>query len=219
MNKRKILLYGAGGHAKVVIDAIHKGLEYEVIGIVDKQLQEDIFLAGFPIIAEIDVFNVLRQVDGCIVAIGDNWTRSCVVASIKKIRSDVDFVSVVHPFTSIGQNVKIGVGTVILAGAIINSGTSIGDHCIVNTRASLDHDNVLGDFASVAPNVATGGNVVIGNFSALSIGATIIHNIHIGEHTVIGAGALVTKDIPQKIVAFGIPAKKIRERIEGDGYL
>lgn len=106
-----------------------------------------------------------------------------------------------------------------MAGVSINRCTSVGRFCIVNTNASLDHDTVMEDFSSLAPGATTGGNCRIGQHTAISIGAVLIHGIHIGEHSVIGAGSLVMKSIDSNIVAYGTPAKAIRQRKEGDQYL
>src|SRR5688500_14187516 len=106
-----------------------------------------------------------------------------------------------------------------MAGAVVNSDGSIGNSCILNTKASLDHDSLMEDFSSLAPNATVVGNVVIGAFSAVSLGASIIHGVKIGEHSVLGAGALAVDDIPHHSVAYGTPAKVIRKRLEGDKYL
>jgi acetyltransferase-like isoleucine patch superfamily enzyme len=106
-----------------------------------------------------------------------------------------------------------------MAGVSINACSSVGRFCILNTNSSLDHDSILEDFASLAPGATTGGNCRVGQFSAVSIGAVLIHGIHVGEHTVIGAGSLVMKSIESFVVAYGTPARAIRNREQGDKYL
>jgi acetyltransferase-like isoleucine patch superfamily enzyme len=106
-----------------------------------------------------------------------------------------------------------------MAGVAINSDATIAEFCIVNTNSSVDHDNRLAPFSSLAPRVATGGNVTIGEGSAIGIGAVILHGRTLGRHCVIGAGAVVTRDIPDFIVAYGVPAKPIRSRRPGEKYL
>jgi len=96
---------------------------------------------------------------------------------------------------------------------------TIGEGCIVNTRASLDHHGVLEDYASLAPAVTTGGNVSIGEGSVIAIGATVLHGRSIGDWSVVGAGATVIDDVPDGVVAYGTPAKVVREREPGDRYL
>ena len=102
-----------------------------------------------------------------------------------------------------------------MGGAVINSNTTIGEHCIVNTNSSIDHDCKMEVFSSLAPGVTTGGNVYIGEYSAISLGAKIIHNVVIGKHTVVGAGSTVLKNLPDNCVAYNTPAKIVRNRIAG----
>ena len=106
-----------------------------------------------------------------------------------------------------------------MPGAIISANAEIGEFCIVNTKASLDHDGIMGAFSSLAPAVTVGGEVVINAFAAVLLGANIIHSISIGEHSVIGAGSLVLRDVPDRVVAYGLPARIIRTRQPGEPYL
>ena len=122
-------------------------------------------------------------------------------------------------FGSVGAGLRVGAGTVLMAGVVVNSDSRIGAHCILNTRASLDHDCIMDDFSSLAPGVTVGGVARIGMYSAVSLGANIIHGKNIGAHTVVGAGALVQKDIPDHCVAYGVPARVVRPRAEGERYL
>lgn len=106
-----------------------------------------------------------------------------------------------------------------MAGAVINSCCSVGEFCIINTHASLDHDSSMENFSSLAPRVSTGGNCIIGNYTAIGIGAILRHGVSIGNDTVIGAGSLVMNNLEDFIVAYGIPARKIRDRQHGAKYL
>jgi len=119
----------------------------------------------------------------------------------------------------IGKNVEIGDGTVVMAGAVINPSSKIGEQSIINTSSVIEHDSQIGNFSTIAPKVAMGGGVQIGNFSTISIGATVKHLIKIGDDVVVGANSLVLKNLPNNIVAYGLPAKKIRERKREDKYL
>lgn len=106
-----------------------------------------------------------------------------------------------------------------MAGATVGPSCSIGRFCILNTNSSLDHDSVMEDFSALAPRVATGGNCRIGAYSAVGIGAVLIHGIHVGEHTVIGAGSTVLTNLDSFTVAYGTPARAIREREPGEAFL
>lgn len=160
-----------------------------------------------------------HSLKGAIVAIGDNFIRSKVAARIREICPDLPFVCAIHPKASIATDVSIGEGTVIMAGVTINPCSSVGRFCILNTNSSLDHDSTMEDFASLAPSATTGGNCRIGEYSAIGIGAVLIHGVHVGEQSVIGAASLVMKPIESFVVAYGTPAKTIRNRKPGDKYL
>jgi sugar O-acyltransferase (sialic acid O-acetyltransferase NeuD family) len=217
-----IVVFGASGHAKVVIDIVERLGGYRIVGLVDSGKPEGLEWFGYPIVGSEADLPELRNRYGFqagIVAIGDNWTRHLVVNGIAKVLPDFTFIRAIHPSSLLGRGVRIGFGTVIMAGVTINSDTAIGDFCIVNTGASLDHDNELDDYVSVAPRVVTGGNVRVGRFAALSIGAAIIHGRTIGPHAVVGAGATVVEDVPGYSVAWGSPARVMKQRKEGDPYL
>jgi sugar O-acyltransferase (sialic acid O-acetyltransferase NeuD family) len=217
-----IVIVGSSGHAKVVIDIVRKEGKYKVAGLLDRFRNIGEETAGYPVLGrEEDLPELVKAYDlkGAIVAIGDNFVRSTVVARINEICSDLPFVSAIHPDASVAMEVSIGEGTVVMAGVAINPCCSVGRFCILNTHSSLDHDSMLEDFSSLAPGAVTGGNCRIGQYSAVGIGAVLIHGIHVGEHTVIGAGSLVVKSIESFVVASGAPAKVIRSRKQGDKYL
>ena len=114
---------------------------------------------------------------------------------------------------------RVGCGPVVMPGAVINANASIGKFCIVNTKASLEHDCALADYASVAPGVTVGGNVSVGELSASCIGATIAHRVRIGRETVLGAGSTLLADLDDNVLAYGTPAKRIRGRTADEQYL
>jgi sugar O-acyltransferase (sialic acid O-acetyltransferase NeuD family) len=222
MEKNNVLIVGASGHAKVIIDILEKEDKYQIIGLVDDFRKIGDETLGYKAIGKIDDLPALiTKNPNCkiFIAIGDNWLRKEIRNKIVEIIPDIDFATTIHPSAQIGKNVRIGKGVAIMAGAIINSDTVIEDFTIINTKASIDHDCKMFQFSSLAPNVTTGGNVTIGEFSAISIGATIKHGVSIGNHTVIGAGALVLKNCEDNLLLYGIPAKVIRKREKGEKYM
>ena len=114
---------------------------------------------------------------------------------------------------------KIGDGSLIMPGVIINTGTIIGNHCIINTSASIDHDNHFKHFSSCGPGVITGGNVNVGNLSHVSIGSVIKNNINIGNNTVIGGNSFVNKNCKNNYFFYGTPIKKIKKKLIKENYL
>ncbi len=219
---RNILIIGASGHAKTVADIVEAEGKYKIVGFIDsfRQLGESIL--GYRVLGTEEDLPRLSQVYsvyGGIVGIGDNFVRSEIVNKLHGIDLNFNFVSACHPSAVISKHAILEAGTVIMAGAVVNPCCWVGHHCILNTNSSLDHDSVMGNFSSFSPRVTTGGNVKIGSFSAIGIGATISHSISVGEHTVIGAGATVLHNIPAGKVAYGTPARVVRDRHPGEKYL
>lgn len=219
---KNIVVFGASGNGKVVLDCIQKQGEYSVIGFIDSNKRKGSVVVGYTVLGSVaDLPTLVEKYDivGGVVAIGDNWIRKKVVDKITSILPNFIFVNVIHPNACIGRESHIGKGSVIMSGAIVGSSTRVGDFCIVNTNASIDHDSVMGDFSSLAPRVCTGGNFYLGEFSVVCLGTNIIENIRIGNHSVIGAGSLVIDNVESNILAFGSPAKVIRKRNPGESYL
>lgn len=213
-----VILFGAGGHTRVVADIAWLS-GHEVLALVDDAEDPAGRLEGVPLLR--DVVQAAQHHPGArwCVCVGDNHTREMVVARLTAQLPGVRFRPLVHPRATIARDARIGDGSVIMAGAVVNPGTRIGLHCIVNTGACIDHDNDLDDYCSVAPGVTTGGNVRIGLGAAVGIGASVRHGVAIGEHTVIGAGSVVLTDTPALSVAFGAPCRVVHSRSPDDRYL
>lgn len=210
----KLIVFGAGGQAKVVIDLIQ-----------ELNTKVEILVATLTGEEKIDGVTVLKQKEALleantgVVAVGDNFVRETIVKSIMNQNPQFEFVSLIHPSVVISNKAQVGKGSVILAGSCIQVGAQIKEHCIVNTGSNIDHDVVMNDFSSVAPGVTLGGDVVIGRGSAISLGVSVIHGVKIEENVVIGAGAVVVSDIKANQVAFGVPCKVQSKRVLGDKYL
>lgn len=197
-----VYLYGASGHAKVIIDALE--LEGKVIGgLVDKN----------PSITSLLGYNVCQEVpknfdfkkDSFIVSVGGNPIRKKIVSQLKTI-----FDTVIHPSANLSKRGVIEEGTVVMAGVSVNSDSCIGKHVILNTNCSIDHDCVISDFVHISPNVALAGNVSIGEGAHVGIGAAIIQGVTIGKWATIGAGAVIIGNIPDYAVVVGNPGKIIK---------
>lgn len=219
---KKIVIIGASGHGGMILECLEKEGKYDMLGFLDSYKPKGSIYNDFEILgSEEDIPNLVESENlyGGIIAIGNNWTRKKMVDKIRSIKPDFKFISVIHPSAIISKNIPIGVGTIIMPGVIINANSVVGDFCIINTNSSLGHDGIMGDYSSISSGVAAGGNLRLGDFSAISLGANIIENITIGEHSIVGAGALVVKDIPEKVVVYGSPAKLVRYRNFQDPYL
>ena len=219
---KNIILIGASDHCRYTIDIIEQEGKYNIIGILDKNLQEGDEFGGYKVLGYLEelkkIISKFRVIGG-IVAIGDNYTRKIVAEEMCQKVKGFHFVNAIHPSVIFGKEVEIGEGCVAMAGVIINNNCKIGKHCFLATKSSIDHDSTIGDFSSLSPGVTTGGRVLIGESTAIGIGATILHYINIGNYCVVGGNSLVNKDIDDGYVAYGIPAKPVKKRLPEDKYL
>ena len=186
-----MILYGASGHCRVVIDIVEAlGLPIDYIVDDNPELHE---LLGYK------VRRNLGKYGDAIVTIGQNWTRKRVVNQIDVNR----YLTAVHPTSILSPRAEIGCGSVVMQGAIIQSCAHVGNHCIVNTGASVGHDVQIGDFVHIASHATVTGGVTIGEGTWIGAGSVIRQGVHIGAWTMIGAGSVVIDDIPDGVVAFG----------------
>ncbi len=194
----KVYLYGASGHAKVVMD-IARLAYVDVPCLIDDnpQVYE---LAGKPVVHNADGLSPL------IVTIGDCQIRRNIVCKL----GEREYVTVVHPSAVVADNAKLGYGTVVMAGAILNPYVEVGNHSIINTGALLDHDVKVGDFVHIAPHCTICGGAEVGEGTWVGAGSTVIQGIKIGKDCYIGAGSVVVKDIPDGCLCYGNPARVIK---------
>lgn len=219
---KNIVLIGGGNQAHYTIDIIEKEGKYNIVGIIDsiQEIGSDRF--GYKILGRQENLKELislYNIKGGIISIGDNWSRYYVYNQIINLIPDFNFVNAIHPSVVIGNTTELGVGIVAMAGCIFNPKAKIGNFTFFATGAQVEHDNEIGDFASISAGSLTGGYVKLGKFSAITLGVTVMDRIEIGENTVVGAGSLVIKSLPDNILAYGNPAKIIRNRIKGEKFL
>ena len=217
-----VVILGGGGHGRVVIDIVEKAGRFRLLGVVDAVVPVGQAVLGYEVLGrDADLSRLVERhpIEGIVIAVGDNWARSRAVAAVRGMTPRIAMPNVIHPSASIAKGFRLGQGNVVMAGAVVNSGATLGDFCIVNIHASVDHDARLGDYASLAPHACAGANVEIGEFTAVGLGAHIVRGRKIGAHTVVGAGATVLDDLPPHVVAYGTPARKIRDRQAGERYL
>ncbi|HLF51191.1 acetyltransferase [Flavobacterium sp.] len=197
-----VYLFGASGHAKVIIESLE--LEHKMIGGLIDVNPLLTRLSAYPVYQKLpNGFDVKK--DGLIVSIGGNAIRKKVVNQLSAV-----FITSIHPSSNLSKWTTIGEGTVIMAGVSVNADCKIGKHVILNTNCSVDHDCVIGDFVHVSPNVALAGDVSVGEGTHIGIGACVIQGIKIGKWATIGAGATLIKDVPDFAVVVGNPGKIIK---------
>ncbi len=191
MSKR-IAIIGAGGHGKVVgeIAILNK---YEVVHFFDDRadiIKEFIFTP----IKNIDYLSShLNDYDAFFVAIGDNKMRNNKIKWLKENKANI--VNLIHPDSTVSKFSSLGVGTCVMANAVVNAGTFVNEGVIINTSASIDHDCKIGDFAHISPNCSLSGNVKIGKFTHLGSGTSVHPGIKVGDNVKTGVGSKIFKDI------------------------
>lgn len=184
-------LYGASGHAKVIIDILlAQNINIEALFDDNETIKS---LLELPVLPTNNIKSPL------IISIGDNKTRKKISDKLQNIEYGiaVDCTAVVS------NHAKIEKGTVIMQNAVIQSSCHIGKHCIINTASSVDHDCFIGDFVHISPNATLCGNVTVGEGTWIGAGTIVIPGVKIGKWSVIGAGTVVTKDIPDNSLAVG----------------
>ena len=183
----KILVYGAGGHARVVSDILScAGLP--LFGFID-EIPSCGMLDGFPVFNSTDPIWLKLNDFRFVVAVGDNRSRASIFESLVT-RGGIP-LTILHPNAIVSRKAVIGPGTVIMAGAIVNAGAEVGNNCILNTGCSVDHDCRLGDHVHLCPGVRLAGSVRVGTHTMLGTGCCVVPGQNIGCGTTVGAGAVV----------------------------
>lgn len=205
---KRLIIIGAGGHGKVVADiALLNGYD-EIFFLDDNCVGKT--CAGFPVVGKVfDFKKYENQLYDFIVAIGNAYIREKIQNKLARV------TTLIHPKSTISRCVSLGMGTVVMAGAVINSDAKIGKGCIINTSASVDHDSVIGDFVHVAVGAHLAGNVIVGTKSWIGIGACVKNNVKIIDGCMIGAGSVVVNDISTSGTYVGVPAKLL---VKGDRF-
>ena len=205
-SKRPIKIIGCGAHGRVVADiAIAAG--EPVSGFIDDNPSS----APINLKAEGPIQEILprfARTHRFVIAIGDAGIRRSVAEMVLAVGGE--FVTLVHPSAVIAPDVKIGHGTVVMAGAIINTGTMIGNFAIINTGAIVDHDNIIEDYVQIAPGCNLAGRVTCRRDCFIGTGATVIPRIVIGEGAYVAAGATVVRSVKPHTLVAGCPATKKR---------
>lgn len=201
----KLAILGASGHGKVLADMAELLGWNEVIFFDDAW--PDITQNGhWPVAGNtVALLNKLSEFDGILVGIGNNTIRLAKQAQLNACGARL--ITLVHPAAIVSRYVHIGVGSVVMAGAVINVDTHIGDTCIINTNASIDHDCILAAGVHVSPAAALAGGVKIGCGAWVGIGASVRQLIEIGAEAVVGAGAVVVKPVLPATTVVGNPAR------------
>jgi len=206
---KNLFVFGASGHAKVVIEILERMRGVKVAFAVDDNagLRGE-KICGYPIIGGRDALVAgRRKAPAGIVTIGENGARERVAAWLAG--QGFRWHRAIHPSAAVSKRASIGDGSVVMAGVVINADARIGAHVIVNTSATVDHDCLIGDCVHVAPGCHLCGDVRVGAGTLLGAGTTIIPGVRIGAHVVVGAGSTVVQDIPDGARVAGSPCRPV----------
>ena len=207
---KKVIIIGAGGHAKVIADIILKSGD-RVLGFLDDNIETGTIIdnqEGFEVLGKVDTVMELQEENPeleFIIGIGNNNIRKNIAEEY-----NLKYYTAIHPTANIGFGVVIKEGTTIMANACISPSTYIGKHCIINTASIVEHDNIIREYVHISPSATLAGTVVIGVKTHIGAGATIINNVNVTSNVIVGAGAVVVKDITESGTYVGVPAKKIK---------
>lgn len=211
---KRVVLVGAGGHAKVVWDTLRlmriRGQTVEVVGIVDDDPQRwgERFL-GLPILGPVSAIAHM-DTDAALIAVGNNRARQRLYETIQAL--GMPLANAIHPTAVIAADVQIGHGVVAFASVVINIGTLIADNVILNTACSVDHDCVIGAHAHLAPSVHLAGGVKVGEGTLMGIASSAIPNVTVGRWVTVGAGSVIIDSIPDEVTAAGVPARILHQK-------
>lgn len=207
---QSVFVYGSGGHARVIIDILHRcGAEVRIL-IDDDHTKAGSMVMGCQVYVPEEGIRLLheRGVKEGIIGIGENQTRLHKADFI--VNQGFTLVTAIHPSAVIGEDVSIAEGTVAMAGVVVNSGSRIDRHVILNTRCSVDHDCRIGQGAHISPGVCLGGTVMVGELTQIGIGATVLPDLTIGNEAMVGGGAVVIRDVPDNVTVIGMPAEVLK---------
>lgn len=203
----KLILIGAGGYAKSVLDSVDY-FNYEIEGFIDEFSDKKEHL-GFPILARSleEIENPDKYV--YFIAIGNNKSRKSWFDRLQKKK--LRLINVVDRSAIVSSGAAIGTGCFVGKMAIINSKAVVGDNCIINTKALIEHGCVLSDHVNMSTNTVINGDVKIGMGSFIGSCSVTIGQLRVGSWSTVGAGAVVINNVADGITVAGVPAKLIRE--------
>lgn len=207
-----IIVLGSGGNAKVVLDVLLL-LQKNVLGLTtEDRSMIDTTYCGFPVLGSDEVLaryspSEIRLVNA-LGSVKSMKERKMLFEKFKAL--GFHFEQVVHPMAVVARDTFLGEGAQVMAGAVIQPGSRIGDNTIINTRASVDHDCGIGRHAHIAPGCTLSGGVIVGDETHVGAGATVVQGIKIGTRCLVAAGAVVIRDIDDGHRVAGVPARRMR---------
>ena len=214
-NEIKKLIFWGGTGQSIVLEEFLTSENYELVAIIDNNPDCISPFTGIPVYTGLEgLDNLMKQFQDenlhYLVAIGGKYGKDRYEIHQTLKKKGLVPINAVHPNAYVAKNAAVGAYNQILAGATIGARVKTGDVCIINTSASVDHECILGDGVHIGPGAHLAGCIEVGDYTFIGTGATILPRIKIGKNVIIGAGAIVTKDIPDNVIAYGNPCRIIK---------
>ncbi|HVS71832.1 MAG TPA: acetyltransferase [Phycisphaerae bacterium] len=209
-----VVVYGAGGQARVLLELMDRAGICPLAGLVDDNpALTGAKIDGLPVLGTVEkLTGYIRvyRIHRAVIAMGDNSLRKKFAEHARSLGLRLPVL--IHPNAYVSPTAQLGEGTVVMAGAVVSAHCKVGELCIINTRACLDHDCELGDCVHVAPGATLTGNVTVGNETLIGAGSTILPGLIVGDQSIVGAGATVIRDVPSNNTVVGCPARPIAHK-------
>jgi sugar O-acyltransferase (sialic acid O-acetyltransferase NeuD family) len=204
-------IVGAGSLGKMVISTLlDNGSSPSELAFVDDRVPSGTHVLGIPVIGPTSLLLRDGVTGDVVIAIADNYVRERVWGLL----SELPMRSVIHRSAVVSRFAEVGRGSIILPNTSIDPDAVVGCGVVINKNASVGHNAMLADFAQASPGALLGGP--IGERAFLGLGATVLPNVAVGADTIVGAGAVVTRDIPARSVAVGVPAQVVGTNRKSD---
>ncbi|MDB6072342.1 MAG: transferase hexapeptide repeat containing protein [Verrucomicrobiales bacterium] len=211
--KKPLIIWGASGHAKVLRDFLTRS-DYQLEALFDNSVDLLTF-DGVPVHTGKEGFLEWRRRNPAMPACGAvaiGGARGLDRVRLQRFFTShgIEIINAIHPSAILPRDCQLGLGSQILAGAVVGVEVVLGEGCIINTKASVDHESILGDGCHLAPGATLAGCVEVGSGTLIAVGATVLPRIKIGSNAIVGAGSVVTRDVPDNAVVMGQPARVVR---------
>jgi sugar O-acyltransferase (sialic acid O-acetyltransferase NeuD family) len=212
-HKKKLVILGTGSYAEAVFSLVHETGRFDVEAFVENwdRTKCSQSLCGRPVVW-IDEADDFARTHLAICALGTTRRSGFIRQAYAQ---GFSFATLVHPAASLAPEAGLGEGTIVSPGTVVAAYTTIGKHVVINRGCLIGHHGAISDCCTISPGANIGGSVTIGEGTYVGMGAIILDHVAIGSRCVVGAAALVTRSLPDRVQAVGIPAKITKENIDG----